>query len=62
MDKSGIVVAEYWTDILPKKQLEQKIKEIYNEAKERIERQKFLPKSSVKKEIDFFIDRKDDNF
>ena len=62
MDKSGIVVAEYWTDILPKKQLEQKIKEIYNEAKERIERQKFLPKSSVKREIDFFIDKKDDNF
>lgn len=62
MDKSGIVVAEYWTDILPKEQLEQKIKEIYNEAKERIERQKFLPKSSEKKEMDFFIDGEDYGF
>lgn len=40
MHKDGIMVAEYWTELPPKKQLEQKIHTLLIEAKERIERQK----------------------
>ncbi len=40
MHKDGIMVAEYWTELPPKKQLEQKIHSILIEAKERIEQQK----------------------
>jgi predicted nuclease of restriction endonuclease-like (RecB) superfamily len=42
MHKDGIIVAEYWTELPPKKQLEQKIHSILIEAKERIERNKLL--------------------
>jgi len=42
MYKDGIMVAEYWTELPPKKQLEKKIHSILIETKERIERKKFL--------------------
>jgi predicted nuclease of restriction endonuclease-like (RecB) superfamily len=42
MHKDGIMVAEYWTDLPPKKQLEQKIHSLLIEAKERIERNKVI--------------------
>jgi predicted nuclease of restriction endonuclease-like (RecB) superfamily len=42
MHKDGIVVAEYWTDLPPKKQFEEKIHLLLTEAKERIERKKLL--------------------
>ncbi|HEY9262700.1 PDDEXK nuclease domain-containing protein [Chitinophaga sp.] len=42
MHKDGIVVAEYWTELPPKKVLEKKIHNIFIEAKERIERKKLL--------------------
>jgi predicted nuclease of restriction endonuclease-like (RecB) superfamily len=42
MHKDGIVVAEYWTELPPKKVLEKKIHNIFIEAKERIERKKSL--------------------
>jgi len=42
MHKDGIIVAEYWTELPPKKELEKKIHTILLEAKERIERQKLL--------------------
>lgn len=42
MHKDGIMVAEYWTELPPKKQLEQKIHTILIEAKERMERKKLL--------------------
>lgn len=42
MHKDGIMVAEYWTELPPKKQLEQKIHSILMEARERIERNKLL--------------------
>ncbi len=42
MHKDGIMVAEYWTELPPKKQLEKKIHSILMEAKERIERKKLL--------------------
>jgi predicted nuclease of restriction endonuclease-like (RecB) superfamily len=38
MHKDGIMVAEYWTELPPRKQLEQKIHSILIEAKERMER------------------------
>ncbi len=44
MHKDGIMVAEYWTELPPKKQLEKKIHSILIEARERIERQKQIGK------------------
>lgn len=42
MHKDGIMVAEYWTELPPKKQLQQKIHSLLIEAKERIERKKLM--------------------
>ena len=42
MHKDGIVVAEYWTELPPKKELERKIHNLLFEAKERIERKKLI--------------------
>lgn len=42
MHKDGIMVAEYWTELPSRKQLEQKIHLLLAEAKERIERKKLL--------------------
>lgn len=42
MHKDGILVAEYWTELPPKKQLEQKIHSLLIEAKERMSRNKLL--------------------
>lgn len=40
MHKDGITVAEYWTELPPKKELEQKPHTAPIEAKERFERKK----------------------
>lgn len=40
MQKDGIMVAEYWTDLPPKKELEQKIHDALIAARERIKRKK----------------------
>lgn len=42
MNKDGIIVAEYWTDLPPKKQFEEKIHSLLAEAKEKMDR-KYLP-------------------
>jgi predicted nuclease of restriction endonuclease-like (RecB) superfamily len=42
MHKDGIMVAEYWTELPTKKELEKKIHNILIDAKERIERKKLL--------------------
>ncbi|GHV77893.1 hypothetical protein AGMMS49942_27140 [Spirochaetia bacterium] len=42
MDKDGIMVAEYWTDLPPKKELEEKIHTLLIEARERLESRKLL--------------------
>lgn len=60
LDKAGIAVAEYWTELPPKKQFERKIKEIMREAKERLQRRKLFPKSDVQKQIDFFFEPNDE--
>jgi len=60
MDRAGIAVAEYWTELPPKAVFEQKIKEIMEEAQERLERRKSLP-NGVQKQLDYFYDEKDDD-
>ncbi|MDR3294969.1 MAG: hypothetical protein LBT26_03935 [Clostridiales Family XIII bacterium] len=42
MDKAEIMVAQYWTTLLPKAEFEQKIHTILAEARERLERRKLL--------------------
>jgi len=43
MHKDGIMVVEYWTELPPKHEFEQKIHTILLETKERMERRKLLP-------------------
>jgi predicted nuclease of restriction endonuclease-like (RecB) superfamily len=61
LDKSGIAIAEYWTNLPPKAEFERKIKEIFIEAQERLERRKLSPKTKVQKQIDYFYTSKDDD-
>ena len=60
LDTVGIAVAEYWTELPPKAVFETKIKEIMEEAQERLERRKDLPKIGEKK-IEYFLEAKDDD-
>jgi predicted nuclease of restriction endonuclease-like (RecB) superfamily len=60
LDKAGIAVSEYWTHLPPKADFEAKIREIMIEAKERLERRKSLPKSNILKDIDYFLEQKDE--
>jgi predicted nuclease of restriction endonuclease-like (RecB) superfamily len=60
-DKTGIAVAEYWTHLPPKAEFERKIREILTEARERLERRKLLTGSVIQREIDYFIEPKDDD-
>jgi predicted nuclease of restriction endonuclease-like (RecB) superfamily len=61
MDKANIAVAQYWTQLPPKVEFERKIREILEEAKERLERRKSLIDNSVPREIDYFYESKDDD-
>jgi len=61
LDKSGIAVAEYWTMLPPKAEFERKIQEILLEARERLERRKLLTSGDVIRQIDYFIEPKDDD-
>jgi len=62
LDKEGIAVAEYWTHLPPKAELEAKIKTILVEAKERLERRKMLTEDNdLHKRINYFIEPKDNN-
>ena len=45
MHKDGIMVAEYWTELPPKKLLEEKIREIVTETRELFERNKQLKRN-----------------
>ncbi len=60
MDRAGIAVAEYWTHLPPKAEFERKIREILTEAQERLERRKLLTDGDVQRQIDYFIEQKDD--
>ena len=61
MDKSGIAVAEFWTQMPPKADFERKINEIMHEARERLERRKQLPIGEITKQIDYFYESKADD-
>ena len=61
LDKEGIAIAEYWTQLPPKSEFEQKIREIYEEAQERLVRRKTLIKGDVQRDIDYFYELKDDD-
>ena len=61
LDKSCIVVAEYWTDMPPRADFERKIREILAEAKERLERRKLLIDSDIKRDIEYFYEPKGDD-
>lgn len=60
LDKEGIAVAEYWTQLPPKTEFERKIGEIYAEAQERLERRKALP-SGGGQQIDYFLEKSDED-
>ncbi len=47
MHKDGIMVAEYWTELPPKEELEKKLHSALIEAKERIERKKLMIEDSL---------------
>ena len=53
-------VAEHWTELPPKAVFEQKIKEIMEEAQERLERRKSLS-ATGQKQIDYFLDAKEED-
>jgi hypothetical protein len=61
LDKEGIAVAEYWTQLPPKREFERKIGEIYVEAQERLERRKLLTSGEVMRQLDYFIEPNDDD-
>ena len=61
LDKSGIAVAEYWTEMPPKVEFERKIREILAEARERLDRRKLLTDSGVQRDIDYFYEPKGDD-
>jgi hypothetical protein len=58
LDKAGIAVAEYWTELPPKAIFERRVKEILEEAQERLARRKALPEGG-QRQVDYFIDKQD---
>ena len=61
LDKEGIAVAQYWTELPPKAEFERKIKEILEQAKERLNRRKLLTSSNVQRDIEHYYESKDDD-
>jgi predicted nuclease of restriction endonuclease-like (RecB) superfamily len=60
MEKAGIAVAEYWTQLPPKHEFERKIRKILAEAQERLERRRLLVEGHTLRQVDYFIEPKDD--
>jgi hypothetical protein len=60
MDKAGIAVAEFWTNLPPKAKFKKLLKNILKEANERIERRKYLIGNTIPKQIDSKEDYKRD--
>jgi len=60
LDKEGIAVAEYWTELPPKAVFEKKIQAIMEEAKERLARRRMLPHNQIIRDIQYFYEKKDD--
>jgi len=55
-------IRDFWTVLPPKEEFERKIKEIFYEARERLERRKLLPGGGIRNQIDYFFESKDDEF
>ena len=55
LDKEGIAVAQYWTHLPPRSEFEQKVAQIYTEARERLERRKLIT-TDVEREIGYFYE------
>ena len=62
MDKAGIAVSEFWTELPPKEQFEHKLQEIIAEAKERLERRKFRGNGENPKQLKYFVEPKPDDY
>jgi predicted nuclease of restriction endonuclease-like (RecB) superfamily len=54
LNKSGIAVAEYWTDLPPKAVFEEKIKAILLEARERLGRRRSMPRGEIQRQAEYF--------
>ena len=61
LDREGITVSEYWTQLPPKNEFTKKISEIYEEAQERLARRKLLSGEKISRKFNYFIELKDDN-
>ena len=61
MDKAGIAVAEHWTALPPKEELEKRLRIIMAEAQEVMERRKQLGKAEVQRKIEPFIEFDNDD-
>lgn len=61
LDNEGIAIAEYWTNLPPKAELERKIREILHEARERLARRKKFPEGTSGKMVEYFYEGKDDD-
>jgi len=57
LDKEGIAIAQYWTHLPPKMEFERKITQIYEDAKERLERRKLIA-TDIKRDINYFYELK----
>ena len=55
LDKSGIAVMEYWTELPPKSEFQKRIKAIATEAREVFARQKNIAAPTVRRRIEPFI-------
>jgi hypothetical protein len=49
MHKDGIVLAEYWTELPPKREFEQKIRSLLAEARERLARRQLAGGTNTKR-------------
>jgi len=60
MDKAGISVAEFWSKFPSQAEFERRIKSITNEAMERLERRKQKGITNTPKQVDYFLESKDE--
>jgi len=61
MDKAGIAVAEFWAKFSSKEDFERKLAAIAAEARERLERRKLKGAGEIPKQVEYFIEPKDDH-
>jgi len=62
MDRAGIAVSEYWTELPSKERFENKLQEIMTEARERLERRGLHARGENPKRPLYFIEPKPDDY